>query len=311
MTPAALGRRRRHAGYMSTHAGYMSTHAGRPTQAKEVQGAISTLKHRSSSPAALPAPQVRIAPVRPTHRPGWGSRSHPELSSLHRLAPVSMAVVWPVQFLPVSASGKSPADSADASCAGLQRQVKVRQTPLIRFMASSALSAYAANAVATSQLIEGNQLSKLIEALPLSRGSVFELLKALGIQTTKGPGPGGRGRVAWLSIGDSERLFSAAHRVHRGEVRISDLAAAGGGGGGLATRQTAKAGPTADSADSSDPAPFLARLEAAQLATSSGLGLTTAEVHWILGVIPGTSPLTRAGITATRTGKNCWKLDRA
>ena len=63
-------------------------------------------------------------------------------------------------------------------------------------------------------------------------------------------------------------------------------------------------------ANGSDAASLLARLEAAQLATSSGLGLATAEVHWILGVIPGTSPLTRAGITATRTGENCWKLDR-
>ena len=63
------------AGYMSTHAGYMSTHAGMPTQAKEVQGAISTLKHRSSSPAALPAPQVRNAPVRLSTPPvGCGQR---------------------------------------------------------------------------------------------------------------------------------------------------------------------------------------------------------------------------------------------
>jgi hypothetical protein len=33
--------------------------------------------------------------------------------------------------------------------------------------------------------------------------------------------------------------------------------------------------------------------------------------EWILGEIPGSSPVTRGGITATRTGKNCWLLSKA
>jgi hypothetical protein len=28
-------------------------------------------------------------------------------------------------------------------------------------------------------------------------------------------------------------------------------------------------------------------------------------------VIPGSSPVTRGGITATRTGRNCWLLTKA
>lgn len=68
------------------------------------------------------------------------------------------------------------------------------------------------------------RLAELIEQLPLSRASVFEVVKALGITTSKGPGPGGRGRVAYLSSADSKRVRQAVEWVHRGETRIADLA---------------------------------------------------------------------------------------
>lgn len=178
-----------------------------------------------------------------------------------------------------------------------------RPTPPILLMASSADSAAA---------VDGVRLAELVDQLPLSRSSVFELVKALGITTEKGPGPGGKGRVAWVSDADADRLADAANRVHRGEVRIADLA------GGLASLQTPATVPgwqpaavSGVSGDSPDAAPFLARLEAAERAISSGLGLTTAETAWILGVKPGSSPVTRGGITATRTGWNCWRLESA
>ena len=156
---------------------------------------------------------------------------------------------------------------------------------------------------------DGIRLAELIEQLPLSRGSIFELVKVLGIVTTKGPGPGGKGRVGWLTGTDADRLAEAAALVHSGKARIADLA---GGLQRLPTPQTLQTAPqaaSAPSADSADPAPFLARLEAAERAIASGLGLTTAEISWILGVRPGGSPLTRGGIVATRTGWNCWRLE--
>jgi hypothetical protein len=177
-------------------------------------------------------------------------------------------------------------------------------------MAPSAPSPDSA-APAAAVVVDGVRLAELTEDLPVSRGSVFELVKALGIITTKGPGPDGRGRVAWVSGPDADRLAEAAQRVSRGEVRIADLA------GGLVSQRTPptpQTGPGAASAgspDSADPAPFLARLEAAERAIRSGLGLTTTETAWILGVRPGSSPVTRAGITATRTGWNCWRLESA
>jgi hypothetical protein len=154
---------------------------------------------------------------------------------------------------------------------------------------------------------DGVRLAELIDHLPLSRGSVFELIKTLGIVTEKGPGPGGKGRVAWLSAESADRLADAAQRVHRGEVRIADLS-------GLATQQTRQTVPpaaSAPSADSADPGPFLARLEAAERAIRSGLGLSTNETAWILGVRPGSAVVVRGGIRARRTGWNCWRMESA
>ncbi len=44
-----------------------------------------------------------------------------------------------------------------------------------------------------------SRLADLIACSPLSRRSILELIKVLGITTEKGPGPDNKGRVAWLS----------------------------------------------------------------------------------------------------------------
>jgi hypothetical protein len=161
-----------------------------------------------------------------------------------------------------------------------------------------ALSADSADA-----LLDGIRLSDLADELPVGRSSLFELLKGLRIPTSKGPGANGKGRVAWVNIDQANLLRNAAKAVHAGEKKISDFSSAIAKGSSSA--------PRAASTESADPAPFLARLEAAERAIACGLGLTTAETAWILGVYPGNSPLVRGGITATRTGKNCWLLSRA
>lgn len=165
------------------------------------------------------------------------------------------------------------------------------------------LSPDSADAVA-----DGIRLTELVEQLPLSRSSVFELVKVLNIKTQTGPGPTGKGRVAWVSAADAERITEAAARVANKEVRIADLAT------GLQRRQTPQTAilrSSAGSPESPDAAPFLARLDAADKAIRSGLGLTTAEAAWILGVKPGAAVVTRGGIRATRTGWNCWRLESA
>ena len=155
--------------------------------------------------------------------------------------------------------------------------------------------------------VDGVRLSELADELPLGRSSLFELIRGLGITTQKGPGAGGKGRVAWVSTKQADLLRESARAVHHGEKRISDFTVALES---LRTPPTISKKHLLPSTDSTDPAPFLARLKAAEHAVSSGLGLTTAETAWLLGVYPGSSPLTRGGITATRTAKNCWLLSR-
>jgi hypothetical protein len=150
---------------------------------------------------------------------------------------------------------------------------------------------------------DGVRLAELVEEVPLSRASVFEVVKALGITTVMGPGADGRGRVAWLSSADAERVRTAAHAVHHKEVRIADL-----GRPSRQTRQTTALAVSAGSADAPDPAPFLARLEAAERAVRSGLALSTAETGWILGCRPGGAEVLRGGIRAVHLGRDQWRL---
>ena len=72
--------------------------------------------------------------------------------------------------------------------------------------------------------IDGARVADLIEALPLSKTTIYELIKALGINTSRGPGHDGSGRVAWIGGRDAARLEDAARRVYRGELRVADLA---------------------------------------------------------------------------------------
>ncbi len=166
------------------------------------------------------------------------------------------------------------------------------------------------SARAVDAVPDGERLSSLIERLPLSRGSVFELVRALGIETTKGPGPGGRGRVAWLSAADAARLEDAAAEVAAGRLRIADA------GGSLApSPQRPETPPTlpteAPSADSADGAGLLQRIQAAAAAARVGFPLSTAEVAWILGAKPGAPVVTRAGLRAERMARNVWRLQSA
>lgn len=187
---------------------------------------------------------------------------------------------------PLSADSPEPADAADVVAGALSPE-----------------SVGAVDAVA-----DGITLSELVTRCPISRASVFELIKVMAIVTTKGPAPGGRGRVAWLSAAEAERVRVAAVAVHRGDVRIADLAQ------GLqrpATRQTLPAAPVAGSGESGDrvdAARLQARLGGAEMAISSGLGLTTAEAAWILGARPAGAMVTRGRVVAIRAGFNCWTL---
>ena len=167
----------------------------------------------------------------------------------------------------------------------------------------------AATAATVAAVPDGVRLAALIDALPLSRGSLFALLRTLGIETLKGPGPNGRGRVAWLSSADADRLTDAAQEVNAGRRKIADFSTA------LAVSpQTPPPMPTlpaAASADSADGAGLLQRMEAADRAVSTGFPLSTIEATWILGARPGGPVVVRGGLRAERLARNVWRLSAA
>lgn len=156
---------------------------------------------------------------------------------------------------------------------------------------------------------DGVRLAGLTEALPLSRNSMFELVKALGIVTVKGPGPGGKGRVAWLSSTDAARLRKAAMDVAAGRLRIADVGALAQSQPTPPTLRTLPEAPSADSADRADLASLLQRIQAAEAAARAGFPLSTAELTAILGARPGGPVVTRAGIVARRLARNVWRIE--
>lgn len=158
---------------------------------------------------------------------------------------------------------------------------------------------------------DGVRLSELIESLPVSRGSVFELVKALGIETMKGPGPGGRGRVAWVSSHDADKLEAAAREVAAGRLRIADVGAIVQSRQAPQTPQTEPTLNVTGSPDSADGAGLLQRIEAAERAMRTGFPLSTAEVAWVIGARPGAAVVDRGGIRAERLARNVWRLSAA
>ncbi len=164
-------------------------------------------------------------------------------------------------------------------------------------------------AVSVAAVPDGVRLAELTASLPVSRNTVFELVKALGIETVKGPGPDGRGRVAWISSRDAQALEDAAREVAAGRRRISSFAA-----GLVPSQQTPQTLPTlppTPSADSADPAGLLQRMEAAERALSTGFPLSSAELAWIIGARPGGPVVVRGGIRAERLARNVWRLSAA
>jgi len=70
---------------------------------------------------------------------------------------------------------------------------------------------------------DGVQLAELLVTLPISRSSLFELLKALGVTTHKAPGVDGKGRVAWLTRDEADRVRNAALDVAAGRAQIAEF----------------------------------------------------------------------------------------
>jgi hypothetical protein len=75
------------------------------------------------------------------------------------------------------------------------------------------------------------RLAELVASLLLSRANVFELVKPLPTTTSKVPGPGGRGRLAWVTAAAADAdwvaLLARFADIHPVVLALSDELSAG------------------------------------------------------------------------------------
>ena len=159
--------------------------------------------------------------------------------------------------------------------------------------------------------VDGIRFADWINQRGCAKSTAYRMRTELGITPTKHR-HAGRLEV-WLSAADAALMDQYADALAQGHTTMAALDIVGrpmepDGPAPLVPMEpdgSLRPGPMEP-----DGVALLRRLEAAERAIRSGLGMTTSETSWVLGVRPGSSPLTRGGVIATRTGFNCWVLER-
>ena len=155
--------------------------------------------------------------------------------------------------------------------------------------------------------LDGTRLSEWQLSSGLSRSTLYELLKLLKIEPEGRRVASSRKLVSYLSADQIQTLEQWSAAIKNGATMPQIRERIGSSEIVPATNPILSETIPGSSQTVQD-SDLIPRLEAAELAVSSGLGLTTREVAWILGVNPGGAFFTRGGITCTKTGKNCWLL---
>ena len=159
---------------------------------------------------------------------------------------------------------------------------------------------------------DGILFADWIEQQGISKSTAYKWRSELGIHTAKRR-IGSRVEV-WLSAGQQALMERYAAELSRGVTTATALERMGiTPSESVALQQQAPPESVAlqwTAPVETDGDRLNSRLEAAERAITTGLGLSTSETAWVLGFTPRSSPVTRGGITATRTGWNCWRLTR-
>ena len=155
--------------------------------------------------------------------------------------------------------------------------------------------------------VDGLRFSDWWEDRQISRSTAFKLLTISGVELEKRKVDGSRAPVSFIKASDLGPLDFLANQTKEGKT-LAELET-------KIVEVKAKTEPAQTVQDSPQhlqaPEHLLQRLQAAQLAVQSGLGLTTAEASWILGVRPGAAVVVRGGVVAERQSRNHWKLSAA
>ena len=168
---------------------------------------------------------------------------------------------------------------------------------------------------------DGMTLASWYGSRDVSRSTAFRLVMIAGLELAKVRVPEIRTPVAWLEQEQVQVLDQLAQRLAHGESlaklqeSIALVASPGMGQDGPGQHpETSQDGPgqhLETSRDGSGPATLLARLQAAQLAISTRVPLTSADVAWLIGAKPGAAITQRGGVIARRHARNVWTLEPA
>jgi len=155
--------------------------------------------------------------------------------------------------------------------------------------------------------LDGTRLSEWQLSSGLSRSTMYELLKLLKIEPEGRRVATSRKLVSYLSADQVQILEQWSTAIKNGAT-LPQIRERIGSSEIVSVSNPIPSETIPGSSETVQDDDLVSRLQAAELAVASGLGLTTREVAWILGVNPGGAFFTRGGITCTKTGKNCWLL---
>lgn len=155
--------------------------------------------------------------------------------------------------------------------------------------------------------IDGVRFSDWYEQACISKSTAFGLLKVAGVEPEKRRVEGSRAPVSFLA-GDGLRKMDAILNAHKSGKSVAELSIAI-----QQARQQYEPPPQEPEEElepisNEDGETLLKRMEAMQLAISSGFPLTTKELRWILGVNPGAKEVRRGRIVMKWHARNTWTI---
>ena len=147
--------------------------------------------------------------------------------------------------------------------------------------------------------LAGERFSDWFEAHGISRTTAFALLRAAGIEPSKKRIEGVNKPVSYLA-GDQLRAMEALVEQHKAGRSVAELSSAIQKA--VPERSELIATNPSEPDDKATGGSLLERLQALQLAQSTGATLTSREARWILGKKPVASE------RLERVGVNAWRL---
>jgi hypothetical protein len=152
----------------------------------------------------------------------------------------------------------------------------------------------------TPEVDQAIRFSSWYEARGLARSTAFKLLAASGLELERRRVEGSRSPVSFVSADHQQKLDFLADQLASGKS-LAELER-------HIVKAQAVSTPPEPEEPVTKPALLFQRLQALELAQNTGMGLTTSEVAWILGVRPGAASIVRGNVLVEKQARNCWTV---